>query len=345
MHPIQEELKNHGLYDPSFEHEACGVGFVVNMKGGKSHKIVTDGVQILLNLAHRGACGCDPKTGDGAGILVQIPHQFFKAQEKILGFSLPEPGNYAVGMLFLPQDPKERAQCEQILTRIIQEEGHALLGFRDVPTDNSDLGKESKAAEPVVRQAFIQNKSPNLGQDAFERKLYLISKRAEHEIHASTLKQAELFFIVSLSSRTLVYKGMLLADQLKDYYPDLGNPTLESALALVHSRFSTNTFPAWSLAHPYRYLAHNGEINTLKGNRNWMATRQQMFQSEYFGADIKKLFPIITPDGSDSFSLDNALELLHVGGRSLPHAMLMLIPEAWQGNPGMDPKKRNFYEI
>lgn len=344
MHPIQEELKNHGLYDPSFEHEACGVGFVVNMKGGKSHKIVTDGVQILLNLAHRGACGCDPKTGDGAGILIQIPHRLFKAQEKALGFSLPEPGNYAVGMLFLPQDPKERAQCEQILTNIIQEEGQVLLGFRDVPTDNSDLGKESKAVEPVVRQAFIQNKSPNLGQDAFERKLYLISKRAEHEIHGSTLKQAKLFFIVSLSSRTLVYKGMLLADQLKDYFPDLENPALESALALVHSRFSTNTFPAWGLAHPYRYLAHNGEINTLKGNRNWMATRQQMFQSEYFGADIKKLFPIITPDGSDSFSLDNALELLHMGGRSLPHAMLMLIPEAWQGNPGMDPKKRNFYE-
>jgi glutamate synthase (ferredoxin) len=322
------------------------VGFVVNMKGKKSHTIVRQALQVLLNLDHRGACGCEVNTGDGAGILIQTPHAFLKevaAKEKI---SLPGAGEYGVGMVFLPHDPGQRAECEKIFGDIVAEEGQRNLGWRTVPTSNKSLGATARASEPFMRQVFIGRNGKFAEDMAFERKLYVIRKRAENAIrYSGKVKGGEFFYLASLSYKTVVYKGMLLTAQLGEYYPDLAHPALESALALVHSRFSTNTFPSWNRAHPYRYLAHNGEINTLRGNINWMHAAQSNFASELFGDDIKKIIPVINTDGSDSAMFDNCLELLVMAGRELPHAMMMMIPEPWENHESMDPERRAFYEF
>ena len=334
-----------GLYDPQFEHEACGVGFVVNIKGRKSHTIIQQSLQVLLNLNHRGACGCEVNTGDGAGILLQTPHAFFKEATKSSGFALPSPGEYGVGMVFLPQDAGQRAGCEKIFTAIVAEEGQRVLGWRDVPTNNASLGATAKASEPFMRQVFIARNAKLTDDLAFERKLYVIRKRAENAIrYSGKVKGGDYFYLSSLSYKTVVYKGMLLTTQLPEYYPDLSHPAMESALALIHSRFSTNTFPSWNRAHPYRYLAHNGEINTLRGNINWMHAAQSNFQSELFGDDIKKILPVINTDGSDSAMFDNCLEMLVMTGRELPHAVMMMIPEPWENHESMSPAKRAFYE-
>jgi glutamate synthase (NADPH/NADH) large chain len=332
-----------GLYDPASEHDACGIGFVASIPGHKSHDIIRKGIQVLLNLAHRGACGCDPETGDGAGVLIQIPHKFFARECEKLGFSLPKAGTYGVGMTFLPVEKHPRLQCEGILERIVREEGLTLLGWRDTPVYASAIGRVARASQPYIQQIFVRC-APGMDEDAFERKLYVVRKRAENEIRESGVEDAEMFYIPSLSCRTIVYKGLLLASQITNFYRELADPDVVSALCLVHQRFSTNTFPSWQRAHPYRYVAHNGEINTLRGNVNWMQARQSLLESPLFGEDIKKLHPIITPDGSDSANFDNAVELLLQAGRSLPHVMAMLIPEAWSGNPHMKPEKRAFYE-
>jgi glutamate synthase (NADPH/NADH) large chain len=332
-----------GLYHPSQEHDACGIGFVANVRGRKSHEIISKGIQVLLNLTHRGACGCDPETGDGAGILLQIPHQFFARECAKLGFALPLPGAYGVGMTFLPVEKHERLQCEGILERIVREEGLTVLGWRDTPTYASAIGRVARASQPYIQQIFV-GCGVFTEEEAFERKLYVVRKRAESEMAASGIEDVEMFHIPSLSCRTIVYKGLLLAPQITNFYKELSDPDVTSALCLVHQRFSTNTFPSWQRAHPYRYIAHNGEINTLKGNVNWMHARQSLLASPLFGDDLKKLFPIIAPHGSDSANFDNAVELLLQAGRSLPHAMAMLVPEAWAGNPHMKAEKRAFYE-
>ncbi|HEV3444769.1 MAG TPA: hypothetical protein VG099_09010 [Gemmataceae bacterium] len=284
-----------GLYDPWYEHDACGVGFVVDLKGRKAHAIVQKAIQVLVNLEHRGACGCEKNTGDGAGILLQTPHGFLEQECRRLGINLPGPGDYGVGLVFLPTEPGERQHCERLFEQIIREEGHSVLGWRDVPTRNETLGATARRVEPVMRHLFIGKQSQGLPGDdelAFERKLYIIRKRIESAIKTSSLKQRNMFYVPSLSHKTLIYKGMLNAPQLTEYYPDLVNPAVESGLAMVHSRFSTNTFPNWARAHPYRYLCHNGEINTLRGNINWMHARESMFASEKYGADLKKICPV-----------------------------------------------------
>ncbi|HSE91083.1 MAG TPA: glutamate synthase subunit alpha, partial [Candidatus Binatia bacterium] len=303
-----------GLYDPRFEHDACGVGFVVNIKGEKSHEIVEEALTVLQNLDHRGACGCEENTGDGAGILLQVPHAFFQDACEGLGFQLPDPGEYGVGMLFLPDHRNQRRQFEKILEEIITSEGQRLLGWRKVPTDNLYLGETAKAYEPFVRQVFI-GRGEGIEDDlAFERKLYVIRRRAENAIRYARLPGGDFFYIPSLSCRTIIYKGMLTPRQVITFYPDLSDPSVESAIAVVHSRFSTNTFPSWGRAHPYRYLIHNGEINTLRGNENWMHARQGMLASELFGNDLEKVFPVIQEDGSDSAKFDNCLEFLALSG-------------------------------
>ena len=334
-----------GLYDPQFEHDSCGVGFVVNIKGRKSHAIVRQALEALLNLDHRGACGCEANTGDGAGILIQPPHEFFKLVSREVRMTLPSAGEYGVGMMFLPPDGAQRAECEKIFGEIVAEEGQRILGWRTVPTNNSDLGKTARAGEPFMRQVFIARSSKLADDMAFERKLYVIRKRAENAIrYSGKVAGGDFFYVSSLSFKTVIYKGMLLTSQLPEYYPDLLHPAMESALALVHSRFSTNTFPSWNRAHPYRYMAHNGEINTLRGNINWMHARQAMFESDLFGDDIKKILPVVCTDGSDSAMFDNCLELLVLAGRSLPHAMMMMIPEPWTRHESMSPEKKAFYE-
>ena len=274
-----------GLYDPWFEHEACGVGFVVDMKGRKSHRILEQAIQVLRNLDHRGACGCEVNTGDGAGVLIQMPHAFFQQVAKKDRLALPGPGEYGSGLVFLPRNPTKRRKLTEVFEHIIQSEGQTVLGWRTVPTNNSTLGETAKASEPFIRQVFI-GRNPALKDEMdFERKLYVIRKRAYSEIRTSTIDGAEYWYLCSLSFKTIVYKGMLLTEQLAQYYTDLQHPAMETALALVHSRFSTNTFPSWDRAHPYRYLAHNGEINTLRGNYNWMKAREALFDSDLFGED------------------------------------------------------------
>ena len=332
-----------GLYDPRHEHDACGVGFVANIEGKPSHDIIRKGIQILINLTHRGACGCDPDTGDGAGILMQIPHAFFEREALRLGFHLPGPGEYGVGMIFLPVEPHERILCEGILERIVQEEGLAFLGWRDIPTDATKIGRLARGSQPYIEQIFV-GPAPGMDADALERKLYVVRKRAARDVAESDLKEKGYFYIPSLSCRTIVYKGLLLAPQIEDFYQELREPDVASALCLVHQRFSTNTFPTWPLAHPYRYICHNGEINTLRGNANWMYARQSALASPLFGDDMQKLMPIIIPGGSDSAMLDNAVELLTLAGRSLPHVMAMLIPEAWDNDPTMPEDIKAFYE-
>ena len=333
-----------GLYDPFFEHEACGVGFIVDMKGRKSHKIVADALQILRNLDHRGASGAEINTGDGAGILIQMPHKFLVEACKAAHFALPEPGQYGCGLVFLPRNQSVRRKIEERFEQVVQSEGLTFLGWRTVKTVNSMLGDTAKSAEPFMRQVFI-GRPANLTDDmAFERKLYVVRKRAYTDIRQSTLSGAEYWYVASLSFKTLVYKGMLTTDQVDQYFPELKHPSMDSALALVHSRFSTNTFPSWERAHPYRYLAHNGEINTLRGNMNWMHARQALFASEVFGDDIKKILPIINPNGSDSAMFDNTLELLVLAGRPMAHAMMMMIPEPWSNHESMDDERRAFYQ-
>jgi glutamate synthase domain-containing protein 2/glutamate synthase domain-containing protein 1/glutamate synthase domain-containing protein 3 len=333
-----------GLYDPANEHDACGVGFVANIKGARSHAIIEQGLLILKNLTHRGAVGADPLAGDGAGILIQIPDQFFREEMAGRGIKLPPLGEYGVGMIFLPQEPASRLACEYEIERAIKDEGQVLLGWRDVPCDNSSLGESVKKIEPVIRQVFVGRGPGVTVTDALERKLYIIRKVAGHAIQALKLEHSKEFYVPSMSARTLVYKGMLLAGQVGSYYKDLADARVTSALALVHQRFSTNTFPTWDLAHPFRMIAHNGEINTLRGNVNWIRARQGAIFSPILGKDLDKVWPLIYDGQSDSASFDNALELLTMSGYSLAHAMMMLIPEAWEKHTLMDPHRRAFYE-
>jgi glutamate synthase (ferredoxin) len=333
-----------GLYDPRFEHDACGIGFVVNIKGKKSHQIVEQALTVLQNLDHRGARGCEEETGDGAGILLQVPHAFLRRTCADIGVRLPEPGQYGVGMIFLPPDAAQRQLCEQRLEAIVREEGQEVLGWRDVPTNNSDLGDTARSCEPFIRQIFIRRNAAIQDDMAFERKLYVIRRRAENALRYGGMAGGEYFYVPSLSYKTLIYKGMLIPCQVPTFYPDLSDPLVETAIAVIHSRFSTNTFPSWGRSHPYRYLIHNGEINTLRGNENWMHARQAMLASELFGDDLPKLFPIIQEDGSDSAKFDNCLEFLTLSGRSLPHAMMMMIPEPWENHESMSDEKRAFYE-
>src|SRR6476469_4567558 len=333
-----------GLYDPALEKDSCGVGFIADIKGRSSHKLIEDALAILCNLEHRGAVGADPRAGDGAGILVQIPHKFFAKEAERLGFALPKPHEYAVGALFMPRDPDWRQVIRDIWAQKIKREGMTLLGWREVPTDNSTLGESVKPTEPVHLQVFIGRGKKITSADEFERRLYILRKSISNAIYTRKERRLSGYYPVSISCRTIVYKGMFLADQLGTYYLDLHDKDFDSALALVHQRFSTNTFPAWSLAHPYRMIAHNGEINTLRGNVNWMAARQASVHSELYGKDISRLWPISYEGQSDTACFDNALEFLVQGGYSLPHAVMMMIPEAWAGNPLMEEERRAFYE-
>ena len=338
-----------GLYDPRFEHDACGVGFVVHIKGRRSHAIIEQGLELLRNLAHRGACGCEVNTGDGAGILLQMPDRFFRKVTKPLGMALPPAGQYGVGQVFLPQDAGERKRVRALVEQVVREEGQDVLGWRPVPTDDDLVGATAVAAEPIFEQIFIGQGTSlaAAGREPaarFERKLYVIRKRAEHAADRLGLAERRLFYVLSLSSHTVIYKGMLTAGQIKPVFPDLGDPDMDSALALVHQRFSTNTFPSWPLAHPYRYVAHNGEINTLRGNINWMRAREGLLRSDLLGDDLAKILPIIQPGGSDTATFDNVLEFLVMTGRSLPHAILMMIPEPWLGNESVPADLKAFYE-
>ena len=336
-----DEQVSAGLYDPAFEHDACGVGFVAHIKGKRTHELVSMGLTILDNLVHRGATGCDPETGDGAGILIQVPDKFLRQS---VSFELPPLGEYGVGVAFLPQESDARQQCERTLEALCRQEGQVFLGWRDVPVDSSKIGRQAKETEPRIRQFFIACGSTT-PPEAFSRKLYVIRKQVEREVAGATgIPDASRFYIPSLSTTTLIYKGLLLPHQMRGYYLDLSDPRMESAIALVHQRFSTNTFPSWPLAHPYRYIAHNGEINTIGGNRNWMKAREQGLTSSVLGDDLRKCYPLVSPTGSDSASLDNAVELMLMGGKTLAQTMMTLIPEAWDGNEIMAPERKAFYE-
>jgi len=336
--------KKQGLYDPQFEHDSCGIGFVVNIKGKKSHAIIANALTVLRNLQHRGACGCETNTGDGAGILIQTPHKFFKRVAGEAGITLPPYQSYASGAVFLPPNSSDRKECIKAFERIVAEEGLSILGWRDIPTDNSSLGLTAVKGEPYMKQVFIARGKGIDDDAAFERRLYIIRKRAENEIRFSGMQGGEYFYIPSLSWKTFVYKGMLTTWQLELYYPDLSDPDMESAIALVHSRFSTNTFPSWDRAHPYRYIIHNGEINTLRGNINWMHAREAVLSSDLFGEELEKIFPIIQPDGSDSANFDNCVEFLTLAGRPIEHSIMMMIPEPWSNHETMSDEKKAFYE-
>ncbi|OAB46265.1 glutamate synthase large subunit [Paenibacillus glacialis] len=333
-----------GLYDPQHEKDACGMGFVANIKGITSHEIVSQALTMLVNMEHRGGQGSEPNSGDGAGIMLQIPHRFFTKEATKLGFKLPEPGHYGVGMIFLSQDPLIREAHENKLKDIIAEEGQICLGFRDVPTVDDTLGKSAKEAKPFVRQVFIERNSALQDEMAFERKLYVIGRRIELVTRYSGIEEGESFYLTSISCRKIVYKGMLTTIQVGQFYVDLQDESFESAIALIHSRFSTNTFPSWERAHPYRYMIHNGEINTLRGNVNWMHARQSLFASEVFGDDLEKVKPVINPDGSDTAMFDNTFEFLYLSGRSLPHVAMMMVPEPWNNHETMDDTRKAFYE-
>jgi glutamate synthase (ferredoxin) len=342
--PVNQQVmpKKQGLYDPQYEHDACGVGFIVQMKGQVSHEIVSQALTILVNLDHRGACGCEPNTGDGAGILLQLPDTFLRKVAAAEGITLPAPGEYGVGMLYCSSDPAERQRSQELFEQIVADAGQKVLGWREVPTDNASLGETARACEPHMRQVFIQRMMRDPDPLAFERKLYVIRKRAHNAIHTTGVDP--FWYVSSLSCRTIIYKGMLMPAQVGAYYSDLQDPDLASALALVHSRFSTNTFPSWERSHPYRYLAHNGEINTLRGNINWMHARQSLLASDLFEDDLQAIRPLVNPNGSDSGIFDNALELLTLSGRSLPHAMMMMVPEPWTAHESMTADKKAFYE-
>jgi glutamate synthase (NADPH/NADH) large chain len=333
--------RSHGLYDAGTEHDACGVGFVAHIKGERSRSIIDQGLGILGRLAHRAACGADPETGDGAGILMQLPERFLRAEGERLGMALHPGRRFAVGQLFLPRDPAQRAACEQVLGEVVAEEGQRVLGWRDVPVDPAQVGRVAREVMPVFRQLYVRLR--RVPPSAWERTLYVIRKLAENRIRERGLDPDGYFHVASLSTETIVYKGLLLPGQLPRFFLDLQEPTLASAIAVVHSRFSTNTFPTWDLAQPLRYIAHNGEINTLRGNGNWMQARKSQLRSAKFHGGLERLFPIIVPGKSDSAQFDNMVELIHLGGRTLPHGMMMMIPEAWEGNAAMDDERRSFY--
>lgn len=336
--------RKQGLYDPRFEHDSCGVGFVCNVKGTRSYDIIDQGIQVLEHMSHRGAVGSDPRTGDGAGILIQIPHKFYAKAVSEDGIALPEAGSYGTGIIFFPTDDDERRWCMDLFEKYIAAEGQKLLGWRHVPVNSSVIGKGAQETEPNIKQVFIERSADLKEQMAFERKLYLIRKQVENDVRDSEIKQKSFFYVANISSRTVSYKGLLMPDQVKGFFKDLQEKDMDSALALVHSRYSTNTFPTWDLAQPFRFLAHNGEINTLRGNINWMHAREGLLESGLFGDDIEKLKPVIVPNGSDSATIDNVFELLELSGRSLPHALMMLIPGAWEANDQMEEKVLNFYK-
>ncbi len=325
-----------GLYRSAFEHDNCGIGFVAHLKGKKSHNIIQRGLETLINMTHRGAEGADSKTGDGAGVMIQIPRDFYLMQ----GYSIPHEGQFGTGLVFLPRDAGEAKKCEEILVQIVNDEGVNLIGFREVPRDNSVIGEIARGAEPNIKQILL---GADLPQEELERKLYIIRKRVEKFVAASKLKEKTLFYLPSLSTKVLIYKGMLTSEQLGEYFLDLQDERVESAIALVHSRFSTNTFPSWDLAQPFRMLAHNGEINTVKGNRFWMQARESLLKSDVLG-DLEKIYPVIEPNKSDSASLDNVLEFLLMSGKSIPYAMSILIPESWNQKNPISPELKAFYQ-
>ncbi|MCP3696919.1 MAG: glutamate synthase subunit alpha, partial [Planctomycetaceae bacterium] len=336
-----------GLYDPANEKDSCGVGFVAHVKGEPSHQIVLDADQVLRNMNHRGACGCEPNTGDGAGILTGLPETFLKkiAREEF-DSELPDTGQFGAGIVFLPTDPTERQHCKDLVERLVSERGQQLVGWRTVPTcpDEADIGPTARAAAPHIEQLFIAA-AQGIEADAFEQELYLVRKQASHRLRNDTsLQERLMFYICSLSSKVMIYKGMLTPDQLLPYYPDLTNPDYQTHLAMVHSRFSTNTFPSWDRAQPNRFMSHNGEINTLRGNINWMRARQGTMQTDMFGDQLESLFPVVEPECSDSGTFDNVLEFLLMTGRSLQESVMMMIPEAWQKHETMPEAKRAFYE-
>ena len=331
------------MYDPRFEHDACGVGFVAHTRGLKSHDIVTKGLEVLINLGHRGASGSDAETGDGAGILIQMPHEFFAGQAEREGIELPAEGDYGVGVAFLPSEDTQRRACEETIERVVREEGQRFLGWRRVPVRPEAIGTLAARVQPDIRHFFVgRGQQPDTYP--FESKLFVIRRRIEKTVAGMGLPDGDDFYICSLSSNRIVYKGLVLAHQLEPFYPDLSDDSIVTAFAMVHSRFSTNTLGSWKLAHPYRHAIHNGEINTLQGNVNWMAAREAMLSSDVLGEDIRKLLPLITPGQSDTATLDNAIELLLASGRSLPHVMAMLIPEAWGAHIPMEQSKKDFYE-
>ncbi len=330
-----------GLYDPFHEHDSCGTGFIVQLKGVKSHKIIEDGLKALENLNHRGACGCEVNTGDGAGVLIQIPHNFFAHVCAHEGIRLPQAGRYGVGLFFAARDKAATKQAMRIFQNIVEEQGQQLIGWRSVPTNNASLGASALVAEPDMFHVIV-GRSPGIDEDTFERRLYVIRKLFENQMAREDIQDAATFYFPSLSSRTLVYKGMLMATQLREYFPDLSDPRMMSALCMFHSRFSTNTFPSWKLAHPYRMIAHNGEINTLRGNINWMRAREGLFESQII-PDIQRITPIIDDKGSDTACFDNALELLMMAGRPIHQAVMMMIPEPWDGHESMSQEKKDFY--
>src|SRR5688572_5137157 len=338
--------KAQGLYLPEFERDACGVGLVCHIKGKASHSIIDNALEMLERMNHRGACGCELDSGDGAGIMLQIPDKYMRREMAKQGVTLPPKGQYAVSQIFLPKDMVSRNSCQHIVEKTVKDYGMVVLGWRDVPTDPKYVGPTPKRTEPKIRQLFVAMGETFYNRADFERRLYLVRQRIENIIEFGELSDAvrEGFYMCALSVSRIIYKGMLTAHQVRMYYKDLQDSEFTSAMAIVHSRFSTNTFPSWRLAHPYRYLAHNGEINTVRGNVNWMAARRGSMESELLGADLDKMWPIIPHGQSDTACIDNALELLVAGGYSLAHAMMMLIPEAWSGNTLMDPQRRAFYE-
>ncbi|HQY71096.1 MAG TPA: glutamate synthase central domain-containing protein, partial [Pseudomonadales bacterium] len=341
---IQHAIR-HGLYDPSREHDACGVGFVAHIKGQRSHSIIEQGLKILENLDHRGAVGADKLMGDGAGVLIQIPDELYREEMAKQGLQLPPPGEYGVGMVFLPKEHASRLACEQELERAVRAEGQVLLGWRDVPVDREmPMSPTVRAKEPVIRQIFIGRGQDIIVPDALERKLYVIRKTASSAIKRLQLTHSHEYYVPSMSCRTVIYKGLLLAGQVGIYFRDLADPRAVSALALAHQRFSTNTFPEWPLAHPYRMVAHNGEINTVKGNFSWMRAREGVMKSPVLGDDLQKLYPISFEGQSDTATFDNTLELLTMAGYPLAHAVMMMIPEPWEQHTLMDPRRRAFYE-
>ncbi len=341
---LNKSISRAGLYDPAYEHDACGVGFLVNIDGHRTHDVVRQGLEVMVNLTHRGACGCDPETGDGCGIMIQVPHKFFAEEAERLGFALPEPGAYGVGMLFLPRETGPRETCIQIMNQVIEEEGQTLLGWREVPRDSSAIGWLARENEPAIYQVFVKA-AEGLDTDALERKLYVIRRRVSTITHDGDYEWGAEFYCASMSARTITYKGLMLPEASAQYYEDLGSPLVESALSLVHQRYSTNTMPSWPLAQPFRFLAHNGEINTLRGNVNMMDSRENHFENPLFGGDVKKLLPALTPGASDSAVFDNAFELLVRGGKPLDQAMMMMIPEPWSGHESMPDERKAFYEF
>ena len=339
-------MASKGLYSPAFEHDACGIGFVVNIKEHKSHKIVSDALTILENMEHRGACGCENNTGDGAGIMLQTPHEFFFDECVKLGVHLPPFKKYGVGVLFFPKDIRLKEECRDILNRCAEKIGLEILAYRKVPVNADEIGITALSVEPEIEQVFVACPDHINNPEEFERKLFLLKNYSSHTIFNTVKQDAIGFYIASFSYKTVVYKGQLTSAQLREYFPDLSDKRLVSAFGLVHSRFATNTFPSWKLAQPFRYIAHNGEINTLQGNLNWLKTSEKNFTSQYFSREeMDMLLPIITSGQSDSACLDNMIELLTLCGRSLPHVMMMLIPEAWDDNEHMDPVKKSFYEF